>query len=502
MKKKLVSFLLALCLLAALTPAVLADNATPSPSPTSQNTDYIAFYLTQYTLKAGDTMQTVCSNRGVTFSSYETIIKNINKITSFNYLVAGTVYWLPITSAGSAAAYYAVYKHTLVSGDTVSNLCTKYGISLSTYSDLILQLNDASSLTGFKVGKTILIPVYTATAAATATATTTAAATATAAAATATAAPQNNDYVSFYLTKYTLQSGDTMMSVCSTRGITFSSYQTIIKNVNKISSFNSLVAGRSYWVPATSVGAATEYYAVYKHILVSGDTVYNLCQAYGISLSKYSDLILQLNNAKSLTGFKAGKTILIPVYKAAAASSTAAVTVSGTAVAAGSTAAGGTTTSTTNPDGSTTTTTTTTTTSVSEAANLFDASSAAKYYMAAYTVKSGDTLISICNGLGSSYSKNSALIIAANGLAATGNITVGAKLWIPVKAAPSGTADYYTVTQHAMAAGETVYGICKSSGADFSASYKLLTALNSGVNFNTLRVGQTLWIPLYAGKAA
>ena len=56
MKKKLVSFLLALCLLAALTPAVLADNATPSPSPTSQNTDYIAFYLTQYTLKAGDTI--------------------------------------------------------------------------------------------------------------------------------------------------------------------------------------------------------------------------------------------------------------------------------------------------------------------------------------------------------------------------------------------------------------------------------------------------------------
>ena len=96
---------------------------------------------------------------------------------------------------------------------------------------------------------------------------------------------QNKDYVAFYLTRYEVKSGDTLYSICSTRGIEYASYLSIIKNVNGIANENNLIAGRSYWLPAKTVGSATDYYTVYKHILVSGDTISALCSTYGISLS-------------------------------------------------------------------------------------------------------------------------------------------------------------------------------------------------------------------------
>ncbi len=344
----------------------------------------------------------------------------------------------------------------------------------------------------------------------------------------AAATTQNNDYIAFYLTKYTMAAGDTMGAICTARGISFDTYATIIKNVNKIASFNSLIAGRTYWLPSTVASTTGEYYAIYKHILVTGDTVYNLCAGLGINMEDYSDMILQLNDAKSLTGFLAGKPILLPIYHAtpsatatpaagltpATPATPATGTVSGNTVAGGTTAAdaaaadatvpgGVSTTSTsssvTNPDGSVTTTTVTTTISTSEADNLFDASKADKYYLVPYTVKSGDTLIAICNAYKSSFTKNAELISTVNGLTSASVIMVGDKLWIPSQTAAGLSTGYYVVTMHAMAAGETVYGLCTAAGGNFPATYRMLTLLNDGVNFNTLRVGQKIAIPVYMG---
>ena len=112
-------------------------------------------------------------------------------------------------------------------------------------------------------------------------------------------------------------------------------------------------------------------------------------------------------------------------------------------------------------------------------------------------VKNGDSLISICNALGSSFSQNRDLIATVNGLTSY-SLTVGQELYIPTQTAPS-TGKYYTVSVHPMAAGETVYGICTAAGGDFNASYKMLVALNAGVNFNWLSVGQKISIPVFHG---
>ena len=131
---------------------------------------------------------------------------------------------------------------------------------------------------------------------------------------------QNKDYVAFYLTRYEVKSGDTLYSICSTRGIEYASYLSIIKNVNGIANENNLIAGRSYWLPAKTVGSATDYYTVYKHILVSGDTISALCSTYGISLSNNEALLKAVNNVTSLTNFMVGTSIFIPVSTSAASS--------------------------------------------------------------------------------------------------------------------------------------------------------------------------------------
>ena len=106
--------------------------------------------------------------------------------------------------------------------------------------------------------------------------------------------------------------------------------------------------------------------------------------------------------------------------------------------------------------------------------------------------------MAICNAHNSSFSKNAEIIAVVNGLSSYSNIIVGTRLWIPT----SGTfgynaTEYYTVTNHTMKKGDTVYSVCKAAGTDFSSSYKMLTTLNPNVNFNYVMVGDKLAIPAY-----
>ena len=117
MKRRIITLLLVLCLALTLAPTALAADE-------DQNKDYIAFYLTQYELQAGDTMTAVCKTRDINFANYKSIIQNVNGISNFNYLIAGRKYWIPATAPGAAENYYTVYRHTVVSGDTVNALCS------------------------------------------------------------------------------------------------------------------------------------------------------------------------------------------------------------------------------------------------------------------------------------------------------------------------------------------------------------------------------------------
>ena len=246
--KRTLSLLLAVLLLCSLAPAAFAVDET------SQNKDYVAFYLTRYEVKSGDTLYSICSTRGIEYASYLSIIKNVNGIANENNLIAGRSYWLPAKTVGSATDYYTVYKHILVSGDTISALCSTYGISLSNNEALLKAVNNVTSLTNFMVGTSIFIPVSTSATGdapanpgtpVTPTTPPTASPAPTPAPGGSGNADQNKDYAAFYLTPYEVKSGDTLSSICSARGINMGDYLSIIQNVNKLASYNYLIAGRS-----------------------------------------------------------------------------------------------------------------------------------------------------------------------------------------------------------------------------------------------------------------
>ena len=118
-----------------------------------------------------------------------------------------------------------------------------------------------------------------------------------------------------------------------------------------------------------------------------------------------------------------------------------------------------------------------------------------------YTVKEGDNLVSICNGLGTSFTKNSTLIATANGLGSYTGLAVGAKVWIPAKTAGSLTSGYYIVNRHTMKAGENLYSLVTAAGGDFNKSYQMLSTLNGSSTLNLLYVGDVVLVPSFKAAA-
>ena len=494
--KRILSAILCMVLLFALCPAAMAAN-----------NDYAAYYLTEYRVQSGDTLETICKSRGIQYAEYATVIKNVNGLSNPNRLVAGNKLWIPTKTLGDADRYYVVYRHVLVKGDTISGLCTTYGTTLKAVEAMTKSLNGVSDLTSFTAGTSISFPVpggsLTATAPApSATQSTTAASTAattSAAAGQSSVKAQQGDYVAFYLSSYECKAGDTLIDICKARGVSYGSYKSLILSFNKLASETSLIAGRSYWMPSATVGSATVYYAVYSHLLVSGDTMYALCNAYGISLQKYTDMILKLNGKKDLTSFQAGRVVYLPVYCDNAGTGT--VPGSGSTGLDESTAGvgGGTVTTKTGVDanGNPITVTTTTSTTVTELPGLFDATASGSYYLVPYTVKAGESLIGICNDLGSSFSKNKNIIVAANNLKSY-TVTVGSTLYIPVISRGNATK-YYSVSTKTINWGDTVYGFYCAAKADYSANAAMFNALNGSVNVNNLPVNGKLVIPVLVG---
>ena len=74
----------------------------------------------------------------------------------------GTVVLLPTTAYPTSGPYYKVMAHVLVPGDTVYDLCTKYGLVYDNAAGFIQRLNNRDYMQPYYVGETILMPVYVA----------------------------------------------------------------------------------------------------------------------------------------------------------------------------------------------------------------------------------------------------------------------------------------------------------------------------------------------------
>jgi len=141
--------------------ATVAPTATPAPANVPAE-DTLEYLIIPHVLKAGETVSGVCAEMGVDFMSNYDRIMQLSNIASYNYLLPGKVILIPSTTYPSSGPYYKIMKHTLVAGDTVYDLCVKYGLNYNNNVTFLQRLNNRENMTTFYVGQAIYLPLYVA----------------------------------------------------------------------------------------------------------------------------------------------------------------------------------------------------------------------------------------------------------------------------------------------------------------------------------------------------
>lgn len=132
---------------------------TTTPGGTNANA---AFWLISYTMQKGETVAGVCNSLGINFNYYSKQIMAINNISAWNKVAAGKTLLLPSASAPAAGtSCIAVIAHQIQKGETTYSICNQYGISYNASASLMQNLNNGTSLTNIKYGKTLFVPVPT-----------------------------------------------------------------------------------------------------------------------------------------------------------------------------------------------------------------------------------------------------------------------------------------------------------------------------------------------------
>ena len=118
--------------------------------------DTFSFYLVSHTMAAGETVRSVCESLGEEYTSeMAAMVTSINGLSDASKVKAGTSYLFPSASAVNAA--YAVYSHTVASGDTAGNLCTAYGVKYAEVSGILQGLNPKTNLSAIMLGSDLLL---------------------------------------------------------------------------------------------------------------------------------------------------------------------------------------------------------------------------------------------------------------------------------------------------------------------------------------------------------
>lgn len=317
MKKRLLALLLAVCTMVAL----LSGLSITAAAENDISGDKVTGYVIPYTLVKNDTVGNVCKKLGIDFQKNQALITKINNIADYSKLPVGKVVWLPATETKSAEKYYTLKTHTLTAGDSLTTLCSKYGINTSDV--LFNRLN--TNLSNPQVGGTVVFPVYTGSDGGLGTGASSGII-GDAAAGTGISAPvgesaaagsaivtTGSDYIAYYLIPYTMQTNDTVADVCSRMGVNFNANQALITRINNITNYSRIAVGRTILIPSNTAAASGTSYKVVAHTLVSGEYVLDLCNTYGISYYSNVALLKALNNTAYLDSVRAGNVFYLPV---------------------------------------------------------------------------------------------------------------------------------------------------------------------------------------------
>ena len=118
------------------------------------------------------------------------------------------------------------------------------------------------------------------------------------------------------------------------------------------------------------------------------------------------------------------------------------------------------------------------------------------YYMVQHTVARGENLTSICKALGTNYYDYSSIIMKINNMTSANSLKVGQTVWVPAKTGTAGGT--IAVIAYSVKKDDTISGICAQYNTSYANYKDVVKAVNPKIaNVEKLNVGQTVYIPVY-----
>lgn len=515
MKKKMLCALLVICM------------ALPFFSASAWAAKDYSPYTVEVEISAGDTVSDICDSYSIDYYAVKDAILIVNGFATEDAISAvhpGQKIFIPrsradaeaivnlhdaVVSAVIPASY--VIKHTVQKSETLTDICSAYGLTFSACRSAIKSINNwksDSKLNGIYSGQEIILPASDAAAAAIS------AAVEKAVDANINVSIASADELEYYLISYTMASGDTVKSVCDALGVKYSAeVASMFQTINKVGNISLVQAGREYLFPSKS--AENAVYAVYAHKITDGDTVGDLCAAYGVKYNNVTAILQGLNPKLSMTSIPKGGTILlvapsnvsaaqpiitwkniaeatpapgiaaVPATAAPAATTPAApapfnpVLAAGTTVDSAAAAAAAAAGNSTLANGT-----------VTVAPVNIPAEDTLQYYLIAHTMAAGENVKAVCDSLNIKYSPEVELLLKTiNGITDLSKVQAGAKYLFPAQKADNAQ---YAVYSHIVAAGDTVGGLCTRYGTEYNSVSTILQGLNPLQSMTAIQAGRNI----------
>lgn len=232
--------------------SLLSGNTTPTPvtptepsKPVTQNT---------YTVQSGDTLSGIAAKYGVSVSQ----LTSWNNISDPNKIYVGQKLVLYSNGGGSGTVVY-----TVKSGDTLSGIAQNFGVSVSN----LQTWNNISNANEIYAGQTLLI--------------------------------YNSNGGGGAKVSYTVQSGDTLSGIAARFGVSVSQ----LSSWNGISDPNKIYIGQvlSVYTSGYSGGGSQSY------TIQSGDTLSSIATKYGVTVAQ----LTSWNNISDPNKIYAGQIITV-----------------------------------------------------------------------------------------------------------------------------------------------------------------------------------------------
>ena len=294
---------------------ILIPTGSSASSGSSQNSS--GGDVVSVTVHNGDTIYDLCASQGIDYDQCKSTIMQLNGFTDpcrLNTIRDGESLLIPtnaLPAAGSASVQANVnvdgetMSFTVKPGNTVAGICSVFGIDYERYKNIIMELNgitDERAFTRLKAGDTIVLPTVTYTEA---------------------VVPEQSTYNDGTSQRITVKNGNTVIGICEAYGIEYAANKAAIMELNGFTdeaAFSRLKVGDTLLLPISDASAQysssiTTKETIERITVNDGETLKDICAAYGIDFNQYKSEIMKLNNINNpckLNQIYEGETFLIP----------------------------------------------------------------------------------------------------------------------------------------------------------------------------------------------